>query len=216
MITCWFLICHVPWAYHNHRSYSRGTDWRRNGWETSESQLLITWTFIDPSSFCGIATSGTPPSPPSRAAALAIQSGTLTLAVTRRGDLAPWWRGMDVRRPRGRDEVSLHPGRPLGAQRRRQQLHHFPFFWKKSTTFSHFRTPFLMSCTFTASPPRVTSSSSAPLSRGHLSSNVHLIGRKWGLFVFQSRSMKQISSSLESREFVAPVVFWGVDINLDF
>lgn len=101
MITCWFLICHVPWAYHNHRSYSRGTDWRRNGWETSESQLLITWTFIDPSSFCGNATSGTPPSPPSRAAALAIQSGTLTLAVTRRGDLAPWRRGMDARSWRG-------------------------------------------------------------------------------------------------------------------
>lgn len=135
MITCWFLICHVPWAYHNHRSYSRGTDWRRNGWETSESQLLITWTFIDPSSFCGIATSGTPPSPPSRAAVLAIQSRTLTLSVTRRGDLAPWRRGMDVRRPHGRDEVSLHPGRPSGRSAAANNCTTFPFSEKNQPPF---------------------------------------------------------------------------------
>lgn len=158
--------------------------------ERPQNQLLmITWTFIDLGSFCGIAPSGTPPLPLFRVAALAIQSGSVDYLLTRREDLA----GMDLRRPsaaaRSWRGFSTSRTPPRGtAPRRRQQLHHFPFFWKKSTTSSHFRTPFLMSCTFTASPPRVTwtSSSSAPLSWGHLSSDVHLIGRKWGLVAFQS------------------------------
>lgn len=156
--------------------------------EGPQNQLLmITWTFIDLGSFCGIAPSGTPPLPLFRVAALAIQSGSVDYLLTRRGDLA----GMDLRRP----SAAARSWRGFSTSRTPPRGAAPPtiaplslFLKKKPTTFSHFRTPFLMSCTFTASPPRVTwtSSSSAPLSWGHLSSDVHLIGRKWGLVAFQS------------------------------